>query len=292
MMSQWIPMDSTPVEQPRAPRVTALIVSRNCAAQLRACLEALERSSERDRLEIVVIDNGSEDDSADVPHDFPLVQSMRLPKNFGWTKAANIGMRTAKGETILFLPPNVVVQPDTILRLASRLEESDSVGAVHPWVVRWYRLPSGDALAEACRTGELPNPQSVPADAAEVAIDYAPGAPMLVRKLFLKGMNYFDEIYGDKWSDLELSWQLRNAGKTILVLPQVPVEYSSKGAPEWDAVHAADCKLGAAAYLGKHYGSGAGFKFRMTAVLGALGKAQFSEVSALMSGQKIDGTHI
>lgn len=285
-------MDSTPVEQPRTPRVTALIVSRNCATQLGSCLESLRRSSAPERLEIVVIDNGSEDGSADVPHDFPEVQSMRLPKNFGWTKAANIGMRTAKGDAILFLPANVTVEPDTIERLASRLEASDSIGAVHPRVEKWYRLPDKDALATACRTGELPNPQPVNDDADEIAIDYAPGAPMLVRKLFLRGMNYFDQRYGDKWSDLELSWQLRNAGKTILVLPQAHVAYGPRGDREWDAVHAADCKLGAAVYLGKHFGSSAGVKFRVSAMLGALGKAQFSELSALVSGQKVDGTHV
>jgi GT2 family glycosyltransferase len=285
-------MDTTPVEQPRPPRVTALIVSRNCATQLQSCLAALEASTDRDRLEIVVIDNGSEDASPEIPHHFPTVQSMRLPKNFGWTKAANIGMRTAKGDAILFLPPNVIVEPDTIGRLAHRLEETDAVGAVYPWVERWYRLPDRDALAEACRTGELPNPQQVSADAAEVSIDYAPGAPMLVRKLFLRGMNYLDERFGDAWSDLELCWQLRNAGKAILVLPQVPVQYAPPCEREQDAVHLADRQLGAAAYLAKHFGSAAGVKFRVSAALGALGKAQFSQLSAIISGQKIDGTHI
>ncbi|HYI96395.1 MAG TPA: glycosyltransferase [Bryobacteraceae bacterium] len=285
-------MDTTPVEQPRPPRVTALIVSRNCAGQLQTCLEALDGSVDRDRLEIVVIDNGSEDKSADIPHNFPSVQSMRLPKNFGWTKAANIGMRTAKGDAILFLPPNVIVEPDTISRLATRLDDSESLGAVYPFVDRWYRLPDRDALAQACRTGELPNPQPTPTDAAEVAVDYAPGAPMLVRKIFLRGMNYFDERFGESWSDLELCWQLRNAGKAILVLPQVRVQYGPECEREQDAVHLADRKLGAAAYLGKHFGSAAGVKFRVSAALGALGKAQFSELSAIVSGQKIDGTHL
>lgn len=285
-------MNATPVEEQRPPRVTALIVSRNCIEQLRRCLEALERSAERDRLEILVIDNGSQDGSAEVPQDFPEVQSLRLPKEFGWTKAANIGMRTAKGDLILFLPPHVEVEPDTIVRLAGRLEESESTGAVLPFASRWFRLPDAEGLAYACERGELPNPQPVPEGPSEVAIDYAPGAPILVRRLFLRGMNYFDERYGENWPDLELCWQLRNAGKSILVLPQVRVRYGTPAPEQTDTVHAVDCTLGAAAYLGKHFGSSAGLKFRMSAVFAALFRAQFSRVSALISGQKVDGTHI
>ena len=284
-------MNPTPAEQQGPPRVTALIVSRNCASQLRACLEALERSTERSRLEILVVDNGSTDGSADVPHDFPDVQSLRLPKEFGATKATNIAMRTAKGDLILFLPPHVEVEPDTIQRLADRLELTDSTGAVTPYTDKWYRMPDAEALDAACTAGELPDPQPVPSDAEEVSVDYPQGAPLMVRKLFVRGMNYFDERYGDYWSDLELCWQLKNAGKSILVLPKIHVRYGTPAPSERDTVHLADCILGASAYLGKHFGSSVGLKFRVGKVAGSLLRGQFSRVSALVSGQKVDGTH-
>jgi GT2 family glycosyltransferase len=285
-------MNPTPVEQQGPPRVTALIVSRNCAPQLQRCLEALERSNERDRLEILVVDNGSTDGSADVPQDFANIQTLRLPKEFGSTKAANIGMRTAKGDLVLFLPPHVEVEPDTIQRLADRLQMTDSVGAVAPYTDKWFRLPGADALSYACKSGELPDPQPVALEADEVSVDYPAGAPLMVRKLFLRGMNYFDERYGEYWSDLELCWRLRDAGKSILVLPKVRVAYGPPPERERDAVHMADCTLGAAAYLGKHFGSGAGLKFRLSNAAGALLRGQFSRLSALVSGQKVDGTHI
>jgi GT2 family glycosyltransferase len=285
-------MDPTPAEHAGPPRVTALIVSRNCSAQLRACLQALERSANRERLEVLVVDRGSADGTADVAEDFPEVQTLRLPKDFGRTKATNIGMRTAKGELVLFLPAHVELEPDTIDRLALRLESYDVVGAVCPKIDRWYRLPDIPALASLAASTGIAEPAAYPAGSRELAIDYAPGAPLLVRRAFVRGMNYFDERYGDHWSDLELCWQLRNASKTIVALQNVPIRYGELPPREEDAVHRADCILGASTYIAKHFGAAAGANFRFSRTIGALATARFSVFSALLSGQKVDGTHI
>ncbi|HYP06047.1 MAG TPA: glycosyltransferase [Bryobacteraceae bacterium] len=285
-------MNPAHVEPTGPPRVTALILSRNCAPQLQRCLQALENSEQRSSLEILVVDNGSEDRSAEIPLQFPEVQTLRLPKDFGKTKATNIGLRTAKGDFIFFLPPHVEVAPDTVSKLADRLAFTDSVGAVCPQIPRWHRFPDAIALDAACRSGELPGAQGMPGEAAEIAIEYAPDAPLMTRRLFLRGMNYLDERYGDFWSDLELAWQLRNAGKTILVLPQVRVTYATAPGRDNDSVHMSDCILGAAGYLGKHFGAGAAMKFRFSAATSALLRGKFGLFSSLLSGQKVDGTHV
>ena len=84
-----------PEQEKRPPRVSVVVVSRNRAALLRRCLESLEKSEGRATLQIVVVDNGSSDGSAHLDTDFPHAQFIRLPKNFGLTKAINIGGRAA-----------------------------------------------------------------------------------------------------------------------------------------------------------------------------------------------------
>lgn len=285
-------MSQTPAEPIGPPRVTALIVTRNASSQLQRCLEALERSQHRDTLEILVVDNGSSDETPGVVAGFPDIQNLRLPKDFGRTKASNIGMRTAKGDFLFFVPTHVEVHADTVTRLADRLAASDAVGAVHPYATHWFRLPGPEALAVACRTGELPDAQTTATDADEVAVEHVPRAPLMARRMFLRGMNYFDERFGDHWSDLELCWQLRNAGKTTLILPQAQVTYHQPPPPAGDAIHRADCVIGASGYLAKHFGAGAGAKFRLMTGLRAFASGDFGMVSALLSGQKVDGTHL
>ena len=105
----------TPQQNPEGetppPRVTVVVVSRNRAALLRRCLESLEKSEGRETLQIVVVDNGSSDGSAQLDIDFPQAQFIRLPKNFGLTKAMNLGWRAADAEYVFFLHDDTEADP-------------------------------------------------------------------------------------------------------------------------------------------------------------------------------------
>jgi GT2 family glycosyltransferase len=273
------------------PHVTALIVSRDCVDDLRRCLQSLEKSTPRETLEILVVDNGSGDGTASVADEFPAVTVLKLPKNFGRTKALNIGLRTAKGGLVFFTDASVEVEPDTIATLAARLDMDENIGAVCPYIEKAYPLPSPAELKEAWKSGSLPRAQKVDLDAPEVAVEYPMAAPMLVRRGFIKGMNYFDQRFGDHWTDLELCWQLQSAGKKILVLPRTVVTRKHQASLRLnDATEMSDAATGAAAYISKHYGTGAGLAFRLSAALSALGSFNFKLLSGVVTGEKIDGT--
>jgi GT2 family glycosyltransferase len=276
------------------------VIAHDQGPALRRCLEALERTTERTRLEILVVDNGSTDDTRDITSAFAGINTLRLPKNFGETKALNIGVRTAKGDAVFILSPSVEVAPDTVMRLAENLEADTETGAVCPYVPQAYALPSADDLRTAWQTGILPGRKPLSSETGAVAVDYPLGAPIMVHRRFLAGMRYLDERYGQYWWDLELCRQLRSAGKKILVLTDVPVSYAEAPAAEEAAIDSADRALGAATYLRKHSGLMAGIRFRMGTALYSLGQAlsfrdpgfNFRRFTAILSGQKIDGTHM
>ena len=75
--------------QDEAERITE---ASGLAPALRRAIEALERSQERDRLEILVVDCGSQDESPRLDGDYPAVQILRLPQHFGATRAMNIAL--------------------------------------------------------------------------------------------------------------------------------------------------------------------------------------------------------
>lgn len=273
-------------QQTSIPRVTALIVSHNNAENLRRCLAALEASEDRPSLEILVVDKGSRDESARIDAEFPNVTMLRLPRNFGTTKALNIGVRTSSAELLLLLAPEVGVEPQTVNALVHALEADPDAVAVCPLLrppQTFYRLPSPD-------TGDRLESVAVPQDGPPAPVEWAPFQAMLVRKYFIKGLNYFDEHYGEFWADAELGQQIRRAGRKLLVVPAIQAHrLPAPAAPSHPALES-DRRVGLAAFFSKHYGFGAGLLYRIKSIAGALFGFQFPLLLNLFSGQKIDGT--
>lgn len=285
--------ENVPVEEPLGPRVSAILVTLNRIESLRRAVAALEASNERERLEILVVDLGSQDGSAQIDSEFPGVVMLRLPHNFGATKAMNIGTRTAKADLVFYLSPDVEVAPDTVKRLADKLEEDPDAAAVCPLLVdeggkpvsRVYKLPTAESLK-----GEMPA-VAIDVNQESVNVEYPGRDAVLVRKQFVKGMNYFDERYGEYWADADLAMQIRRGLKKIRLYPAIKAVRRVDSSPSASkGLLAADRAGGAAALIGKYYGFTSGLNFRIGAIFRALGRFDVKQLAALVSGQKVDGT--
>jgi GT2 family glycosyltransferase len=281
------------IDLPPAIKVTALVFSYDSAPALRRCLAALEGSNDRASIEILVVDCGSHDDSAQLDSEFSNVTMLRLPRYFGRTKALNIGTRTAAGEYLLFMTPDVEVLPTTIPSLLARLESDAETVAVCPLLVdtqtqpaqQFFRLPTP-------ATGLDLTPVAADKTAEVFPVEYATFQAFLVRKFFVKGLNYLDERYGDSWSDAELCYQIHRVSRKTLALPQVTALHtpSSPYAESARTILAADRVHGAAVFFAKHYGFSSGLLFRVKAILKALFTFRLPLFAALISGAKIDGS--
>lgn len=271
-------------------------MTRNCEAALRRCVAALEASTGRERFEILTVDAGSSDGCPRIDIEFPGVTVLRLPRNFGKTRARNIGMRTAQAGLVLFLDPYVELEPGAVDRLADELESHEEAVAAAPALrdpagralETSFGLPTPAELAEASlRAAPLPRRKSQ--DGSAEAVDEA---AMMVRKGFVAGMNYLDEKrFSEYWSLLEVCWQIRNAGKKIVVIGEARgVLNPGTDADGADSDHIADRVSGAAAYIAKHAGMGAGISFRIRCFLSALGSFRLPLAFSILMGNRIDPT--
>jgi glycosyltransferase involved in cell wall biosynthesis len=268
-----------------SPTVSVLIVSQAQRAALEATLASLEAAyvpatEETPPLfETIVVDCASPDGSGRLDEHFEKATFMRLQKNFGWTRAFNIGTRTAKGQYLFCLPPGLTVEPGTIARLVDALRADAAAGAVCPRTegATYFALP---------RPGEA-ELRVVPAADAE----YPFGQPVLYPKLALTSINYFQEkSYGQFYADLELFHKMKEAAKRVKILEDVRLGGHATPTPSIDPeIAEADRLHGLATFYGKNFGFFSGFGFWLGQTLGAALRFRLGLASKLASGTKVDG---
>ncbi|HUQ93048.1 MAG TPA: glycosyltransferase family 2 protein [Bryobacteraceae bacterium] len=299
-------------EQPAGPRVSVIVASFHRAAMLRRCLEALEKSEDKERCQIIVLDIGTHDTTSAWDLDFPQITFLRMPRNFGVTKALNIGIRSAKAQLLLFLDPAIEVQTDTIGRLATVLEDHKEAVAACPLLLdrdgapvpQVRALPDRVSLWRAWQKEDAISVHPPSSTEEMIPVEFPGLRAILVWRTFLKGMNYFDERYGEWGGDLELAYQIRHAGRKTLIVPSIQaIDHSgAEAALAWSssqqAALTADRLNGAAHFLGKRAGFFPKLLFKLQAILTTLGRAltfqrpayNWRLFFALVSGEKIDGS--
>lgn len=261
------------------------VVSRNRQERLRRCLQSLEQSEGRDKLQIIVVDNGSSDGSASLDSEFPHTQFIRLPKDFGLTKAMNLGWRAADAEYVFFLHDDTEVDPAAALRLAELLDANPDVAAACPLLVDAQGRPAPQLGAFPPDNRWTP---AAPDGDEPIPVEYPRGAAFLMRVALIRAVRQIDERFGQFGGDADLAAQINRSGKKILLLPTVKVLHH--GSQGYTTEERADFLLCRAAFSAKYFGFGAGLKARLAAIFGPLFSFQFGELTRTISGQKIDGT--
>lgn len=269
-------------QAPDVPRISVVIVTHNRCATLARSLEALGPEHQ-----VIVVDNGSSDDTSVIAQEFPAVRYIRLPKNFGHTKALNIGIRAADGNYILLLHDDTLLTGLAASQLADYLDEHPEAGAAAPVLL-------DDAGKPAPQVRPLPTPSNP--DPAYVASDGGAaecllGAAVMYRSYFLRAIRQIDENYGTYGADIELSWQVNKGGKPAMVLQGVKAIHLALPSPVKAGALAADRVQGTAAFFGIHTSLLAGMLYRLTKGLTGLLTFNFSAVSGAFGSTKIDGTH-
>jgi GT2 family glycosyltransferase len=267
------------------PRVSVVAVSRNRAALLRRCLDSLEQSDARPTLQVIVVDNGSTDGSAQLESAFLTVQFVPLPKNFGLTKALNIGWRAADAAYVFFLHDDTEVEPPTVARLADVLDANPEAAAVCPLLVDAEGRP-------AAQLGHFPPDgnwrPAEPAGDDPFAVEYPRGAALMMRVSLIRAVRQIDERYGQFGSDADLAAQIHKASKKILLVPAARARHA--GSQGYSSAERADFLLGRALFHEKYHGFGAGIRARLGSVLGPLVSFRLGVFRYTIAGQKIDGT--
>jgi GT2 family glycosyltransferase len=234
------------------PSYSVVIVTFNHAATLPACLRAVARLDPTPR-QLVVLDNASSDDSADLAEAAQVCGSnvvIREPHNTGFAAAANRGIRTTDTPWVLLLNPDCAPRPDMVLRLLeaiARLPEASEVGVAAPKLFRasGADLEAGDRIDS---TGMIVTASGRHFDRGAGQPDHdgfgspawvfgASGAAALYRREALEDVTFenhevFSETLFAYREDAELAWRLQWRGWRCLFVPDAVAAHGRGFRPE------------------------------------------------------------
>ncbi len=211
------------------PVVSVIVPNYNGASFLRDCLESIRRQSYLE-LETIVVDDASIDGSAEiVPGEFPEVRLVRLPRNVGFARAVNTGIRAARGEIIALLNNDAIAEPSWIAELVAALERHPEAGSAASKIL----LIDGETVASAgdvyCRSG-VPNSRGVwERDVGqyddEVHVFGACGAACAYHRRMLDEVGLLDERFMMYCEDVDLAFRAQRSGYRCIYAPRAVVRH-------------------------------------------------------------------
>jgi GT2 family glycosyltransferase len=226
------------------------VISTNEGELLR---DALPAALQQEDVDVAVIDNASEDSTADVARELG-VRCVRLDERQSFCRAMNVAMGSVDGDALLFLQPDCFLTPGFVASARARLAEA-GVGSVAPKLVRTL--------------GPLPEQRLDAIDAAGMVIDRrrknglvghgrpalafdrpaeafgADGALALYRREVLEDVAVDGEVFDEDlmtWgSDADLAWRARILGWSCVYEPSAVAYHirtyspsTRTEMPEWD----------------------------------------------------------
>ena len=226
--------------------VSIVILTWNSAAEIVACLSSLSQALTAFPAEVIVIDNGSHDETCElVRKTLPAARLVCNQKNLGVAPARNQGIRLATGEYVIVLDDDTIVQAGAFERMIRYLEDYPDVGLCGPKLIG-----ETGALHLSCRlfptlsdklarrlSSSLARQLARQAEAAEMAnwdhasireVDYVIGACQVIRRRALQTVGLFDEriFYGPE--DVDLCLRLQQAGWRVVYNPEAVVVHRER----------------------------------------------------------------
>ncbi|MFH1825425.1 MAG: glycosyltransferase family 2 protein [Candidatus Firestonebacteria bacterium] len=206
--------------------ISVIIVNWNGKSYLEVCLKSLfNQSLSKDEYEVILVDNGSEDDSIDfVKKNFPLVRIVKLDKNVGFAKGSNIGVEAGIGELIAFLNNDTEVDKNWLYELKKSTEEHPEIGFFASKILLFDKRniidSAGDFFSIKGYGYKRGHSQiDVGQYNKEEIVFGVCACACMFRKNIFKKLGGFDEDFFAYGEDVDLNWRCHLAGYKCLYVP-------------------------------------------------------------------------
>lgn len=222
------------------PPITIVILSWNGRQHLANFLPSVVETEYPD-FKIIVIDNGSTDDSLSFLADqFPQIQTIALKENQGFAGGYNLGLQQIDDEYLVLLSSDVWVDKNWLMPLVKKMQEDDKIAVIQPKVLA-YKQPEYFEHAGAaggmmdifgytfCRGRVFFSVEKDENQYAETDLFWASGACFFIKKSIFDAAQGFDSSFFAHFEEIDLCWRIQNLGYRISYCPASTVYHLGGG---------------------------------------------------------------
>ena len=220
------------------PLVSAIVLNYCTPQHAVRCVQSLLGQTIADKLEILIIDNHSQDDSIGVLRNrlghIPSVRILEHPKNSGYGAGNTLGIRAANGTYLLIINPDNELKPNALELMVNAMEKDPTIGIAAPKLIQ-----EDGTIRDSYRTF----PQIIDliikrtflhnhfpermrkylqwdTDPTKIRdVDWVVGACLLMRKDFYLALEGFDLRFFLFFEDTDLCRRCWEAGKRVVYFP-------------------------------------------------------------------------
>lgn len=220
--------------------VTSVILNYRTGQDAWRCADALLRQTIGDRMEIIIVDNHSGDDSIGylrnrVRFSAPAIRIIETPRNSGFGYGYNRGFRRAAGKYVLVNNPSKLLEPDAVEKMVAAMEQDSSIGIIAPKLVyndgtvrdsyrSFPRLFDVFIKRTALRTLSAGRMRRYlqwdrnPDVAGDT--DWVVGGCLMIRRDLCEKLGGFDKRFFLFFEDTDLCKRCWNAGRRVVYFPE------------------------------------------------------------------------
>ena len=227
---------------------TVAILNYNGLDFLESYLPSISDSSVN-QFDIVVIDNGSTDDSVEfVKEWYPEIKILELSRNYGFAGGYTKALKSIQTKYTALVNSDVRVEPGWLDILVDKLESNKDIGAVQPAIIsmedeEYYEYAGAaggflDPLYYAfCRGRIFDTIEEVNEKYHdEIPVSWVSGAAMVVRTKLFNKLGGFDDTYFAHFEEIDLSIRMQRAGYSLMCLPESRVYHLGGGTLDYMSI--------------------------------------------------------
>jgi hypothetical protein len=173
-----------------------------------------------ERLEIIIVDNCSSDDSvATVKAKFPSVRVLQQEVNRFSAGGRSIGAAAAAGEIVFFIDDDNILDRDCVRHLVRALHDAPKLGVAAPLMMCypkrdniWCAGGRLNRFGNSIQLNQLPPRQDEKVSDIIDGMDYFPNAFAVRRSLFMSGLCFDTVLFPHNWSEQDFGQQVKRLG--------------------------------------------------------------------------------